>query len=243
MPAGGDGRSDRRDRPQAGDRAGRHSSTRTGVSRTTGSPTPTRGAGTRSALRPSRATTSTTPRGAAGYFGYFGGASPGYRVMTLNGWRVYLLNSNCGDIDCDKQKTWLRNDLVAHPVACSAIALHYPRYSSGQHGSARTMAKFWNIAYQPRRRSGPRRARPPLRAVRADGRRGQPGRGRPGLLRGRHRRQVALPAGWARQRPARAYFRADRFGVLQLKLGTGEFGWRFRTIAGTVRDSGSRPCH
>lgn len=178
---------------------------------------------------------------AAGYFGYFGGASPGYHVMTLNGWRVYLLNSNCGDIDCDKQKTWLRNDLVAHPVACSAIALHYPRYSSGQHGSARTMAKFWNIAYNhdvDLALAGHDHHYERFEPM--DGRGNQVADGLVSFVvgtGGKSLRGMGTPA------PGSAYFRADRFGVLQLKLGTGEFGWRFRTIAGTVRDSGSHPCH
>ena len=39
------------------------------------------------------------------------------------------------------------------------------------------------------------------------------------------------------------YFRADRFGILNLSLGRGAFSWDFRTITGGVRDPGRRSCH
>ena len=84
--------------------------------------------------------------GAKGFYRYFGLSSPGYRVTTLGSWRVYLLNSNCDFIDCAAERSWLEADLAAHPVTCSAIAMHFPRYSSGPHGNNPSVSGFWRIA-------------------------------------------------------------------------------------------------
>ncbi|MEZ5192889.1 MAG: hypothetical protein R2734_10470 [Nocardioides sp.] len=76
--------------------------------------------------------------------------------MTAGAWRLYLLNSNCDQVDCDAEVSWLTQDLAQHPARCSALVMHYPRFSSGEHGSDVGMARFWA--------AGVRRARRPDRS-------------------------------------------------------------------------------
>jgi len=39
-----------------------------------------------------------------------------------------------------------------------------------------------------------------------------------------------------------AYFQSTDFGLLTLWLGDGGFAWKYRTIAGDVRDAGNASC-
>jgi hypothetical protein len=179
--------------------------------------------------------------GADGYYSYFGGKSPGYRATTIGSWRVYLLNSNCAKIDCAREQAWLRTDLAAHPQACSAIAMHHPRYSSGdEHGSDPVMAPFWRIAYAHHvdlALAGHDHDYERFYRMDGDG----------------HRRSDGLVSfvsgtggkslyGLGTRAPGSAYFQSTDFGVLTLWLGDGGFAWKYRTIAGDVRDAGNASC-
>jgi len=180
--------------------------------------------------------------GAKGFYRYFGIGSPGYRVATLGAWRVYLLNSNCDAIDCAAERSWLESDLAAHPVTCSAIAMHFPRYSSGQHGSDPGLKGFWRIA----RRHGVDLA---LAGHDHDYERFAPmdAAGHVDKARG----IVSFVAGtggrslYSRDSHPRGsrYFANDRFGVLVLTLADTRMSWEFRAVGGGVRDAGSRACH
>ncbi len=180
--------------------------------------------------------------GAKGFYRYFGVSSPGYRVRTLGSWRVYLLNSNCDFIDCAAERSWLKADLAAHPVTCSAVAMHFPRYSSGQHGSDPGLTGFWRIA----RRHGVDLA---LAGHDHDYERFAPMDAAGGIDKARG--IVSFVAGTGgRSLYSRAshpagsrYFRNDRFGVLVLTLADTRMSWEFRTVGGGVRDAGSRACH
>ena len=100
-----------------------------------------------------RATTSTTTPGAAGYYSYFEHAAeqPGYYVFEVGGWRVYVLNCNCDKMDCGTENQWFNQQLRDHPAACTLMAMHHPRYSSGcEHGSSTAPRPFWRTAYQHR---------------------------------------------------------------------------------------------
>ena len=96
--------------------------------------------------------------GAAGYFGYFGDrAGPdgrGYYAYTRGAWRIYSLNSQCGEIGgCDPaspQLRWLLDDLEANPSRCSLAYWHHPRYSSGEHGSQAVMDPIWDALVDAR---------------------------------------------------------------------------------------------
>ena len=89
--------------------------------------------------------------GAAGYFDYFGErAGPsdrGWYAFDLGEWRVYSLNSNCGEIGgCgrdSRQVAWLRDDLAQNPARCSLAFMHHPRFSSGEHGSDESLNAIW----------------------------------------------------------------------------------------------------
>jgi len=180
--------------------------------------------------------------GAKGFYAYFGRTPPGWWATDVGSWRVYVLNSNCGRVDCDREESWLRRDLEAHPHTCSVITMHHPRYSSGlEHGSDRGMARFWTIAYRHHvdlalaghdhdyERFAPMDG---YAHVRADG-----------LL------SFVVGTGGrslyekGRTAPGSRYYRADRFGVLLLSLGRGAFSWDFHVPGGGVRDTGSHRCH
>lgn len=181
-------------------------------------------------------------RDAAGFFKYFGLTSPGYRAVTIGTWRVYLLNSMCGEVNCTPQRAWFKADLEAHPTQCTAMALHFPRYSSGsEHGSNSSMESFWTIAYN----HGVDLAlaghdHDYERFAPMDGKGNQVSDGITSFVVGTGGKSLYS---LGKRVPGSKYFKADKFGVLALSLGDGEFGWKFRAIDGTVRDAGSRSCH
>src|SRR6266540_2739287 len=92
--------------------------------------------------------------GAAAYYDYFGAAagdpSKGYYSYDLGAWHVVALNSNCSAVSCSAgstQEQWLRQDLAAHPAACTLAYWHHPRFSSGHNGNATTMSAIWNALH------------------------------------------------------------------------------------------------
>jgi hypothetical protein len=91
---------------------------------------------------------------ASGYFAYFGAAAGpphGYYSYELGSWHVVVLNSNCrlagGCAAGSPQERWLRADLAAHPAGCTLAYAHHPRFSSGLHGSDRTVHPLWQALY------------------------------------------------------------------------------------------------
>ena len=90
-------------------------------------------------------------KGAEGYFAYFGPAagSPeaGYYSYDLGPWHVVALNSECRHIGgCEAgsaEERWLRDDLAAHPAACTLAYWHQARFSTGSHGSVPATAALW----------------------------------------------------------------------------------------------------
>jgi hypothetical protein len=105
---------------------------------------------------------------AAGFFAYFGDRTSacatsghpelGWYAFTLpaSGWRVYILNSDCGrngnSPGCTPnslQVAWLRDDLTSHPGACALAAMHHPRW--GQRApfpDDPVVATLWNTLEQ-----------------------------------------------------------------------------------------------
>ncbi|GAA1920862.1 metallophosphoesterase family protein [Nocardioides marmoribigeumensis] len=182
-------------------------------------------------------------RGAAGYYTYFADRQPGppgWYVRDLGTWRAYFLNSNCDKVDCSAEATWLARDLAAHPRRCSLVVTHHPRWSSGEHGSNRSVARFYRVAYDhhvelmlsghdhhyerfvPKRPDGTRSARGVVQFVSGTG--GKSFYPADHVVRGS------------------AYRISHRFGVLQLSLGSGRYAWSWKGIGGATRDSGSRSC-
>jgi hypothetical protein len=183
--------------------------------------------------------------GARGYFRYFAGQQPGppgWYVRELNGWRLYLLNSNCTKVDCNAERAWLATEMSKDPAqGCSLIAMHHPRFSSGgEHGSSRSMTRFWDIAYAHHADvalSGhdhdQERFVPMTPGGVAD-----PNHGIAQFVSGGGGRSL-YPKGTTVA--GSAYFRSG-FGVLELTLQHNAYSWRFLSPKLRVRDSGSAAC-
>jgi hypothetical protein len=191
-------------------------------------------------------------KGAAPYFKYFGKAAgepgKGYYSYELAGWHIISLNSDCSDIGgCgagSQEDVWLRQDLAAHPVACTLAYWHHPLFSSGlTHGNDPEMKPFWQDLYNAGadvvisghdhdyERFAPQdpEARPdPARGIREF----VVGTG------GRHRRGFGLP------KPNSEVRNSDTWGVLKLTLYPDHYAWQFIPVAGaTFTDSGTGTCH
>lgn len=97
--------------------------------------------------------------GAAGYFHYFGkqagtAVKPWRTFSPVDGWRVFLLDSNCefvGGCGPDSaQGRWLANELKSSKEECSIAAWHHPLHTSGGYnGDEATIERaqpLWNLA-------------------------------------------------------------------------------------------------
>lgn len=90
--------------------------------------------------------------GAAGYYAYFGDRAgdpaKGYYSFDLGAWHLVALNANCKAVGgCETgsaQERWLRDDLAAHPAACTLAFWHQPRFSSGVHNNGPALSDLWN---------------------------------------------------------------------------------------------------
>ena len=190
--------------------------------------------------------------GAAYYFQYFGSAagepSKGYYSYELGTWHIIVLNSECVDAGgCDKdspQGQWLREDLTAHPAACTAAYFHKPLFSSGgAHGDDLTVKPLWDALYHANADvivSGHdhdyERFAPQDPDGKADVARGI--------------REFVVGTGGKNHRPfgatdANSEVRdAEAFGVLKLTLSPGHYQWQFVPEDGKAfADSGSGVCH
>lgn len=182
-------------------------------------------------------------KGAAGYFKYFSKRQPGppgYYAVDLGRWRAYLVNGNCAYIDCAKQARWLRRDLDANPRACSLIASHVPRYSTGLHGDDTSMRRFFRIALNHRvdlMLGGHDHHYERFKRMNNDGE-----------VVKRGVMQFVSGAGGKVHYPAdgdakgSAYVDDDTFGVLRLVLRPKSFRYGFRGIDGSSQDNGTRKC-
>ena len=190
--------------------------------------------------------------GAAGYFGYFGGAAgdprTGYYAYDMGQyWRVYVLNSNCTQIGgCgpgSAQEKWLKQDLAVNARPCTVAMWHHPLYSSGEHGDDTDMRNMWRILYEagadlvlgghdhtyerfaPQDADGHRDAKRGMRSFVV-------GTG------GRSHYDFHRPDVDSELRNNTTY------GVLKLTLHPDSYDWEFIPVAGeTFRDSGSDKCH
>ena len=182
---------------------------------------------------------------ADGYYDYFGAAAhrptSGYYAYNVGGWRMYALNTNCDKIDCAAELEWLRHDLAANPTRCSLVAMHHPRFSSGVHGDSELWAgMFWpeldrrqvDVALAGHDHDYERFA--PLSAIGSRSSQGirswVVGTG------GKEQRHFGSPH-------AGSLVRSNvRAGVLFMTLRAQDYSWRFRTVDGVLRDSGTASC-
>jgi len=191
--------------------------------------------------------------GASGYFGYFGAAAgeptKGYYSYELGSWHVVVLNSNCSKAGgCgagSPQEQWLRQDLAAHPTACTLASWHHPRYSFDLKASlgddTRTQA-LWEALYE-------HGAEVVLTGHAHNYQRYAPldARGDPDPARGI--RQFVVGTGGANftplgSRPPTAEAgNDDTFGIVQLSLHATSYDWAFIPVAGGgYTDSGGGAC-
>lgn len=70
----------------------------------------------------------TAPSSCGASSGAIGAVAEGWYAYDLGGWRIYALNSNCGEVDCGEQEAWLRQDLAAAP-GCVAAYWHHARWT------------------------------------------------------------------------------------------------------------------
>src|SRR5829696_6335850 len=188
---------------------------------------------------------------AAGYFTYFGAAAgdpaKGYYSYDLGSWHIVALNSELcfmpeGCSAGSPQEVWLKNDLAAHPAACTLAYWHEPRFASSPGGGDGVADPLWRDLYTA---------------------------GADVVLNGHHhwyeRFALQHPSGQAdpngirefivgtggeshvplsTRRPNSQVSNDSTFGVLKMTLHVGSYDWSFVPEAGaTFSDSGTTSCH
>jgi acid phosphatase type 7 len=175
--------------------------------------------------------------GAAPARAYFGLPARGYYRYQLGSWLVVVLNSNCRPAGgCElgsPQQRWLARTLAAHRGRCTLAYFHHPRWSSGLHGSDRTMAWLWQTL-----------ARAQADVVLAGHdhhyERFAPISGIRSFVVGTGGRSL-YPV--LRRLPANRVVNARTYGVLRLTLRGGAYDWRFVPVAGSsFTDAGTGRC-
>ncbi len=190
---------------------------------------------------------------AQAYFDYFGPVagdpSKGYYSYTLGEWFVVVLNVNpfllsrVSVKSGSEQERWLRQQLSANPKRCTLAYFHYPRFSSGHHGSQSFVQDIWSTLYDygvdvvvaahehsyerfaKMDKSG---AADPVRGIRQF----VVGTGGVGL------RYFNEPL------PTSEVRNSDTHGVLRLSLEGDAYQWEFLPVEGkTFTDTGSTTCH
>lgn len=194
---------------------------------------------------------------AAGYFDYFNGIGvrsgpagsrgEGWYSYDVGSWHVVALNSECARVGgCDPdspQGRWLREDLAAHPAACTLAYWHGARFTSGRYGDqSERVRPLFDAAYGAGvdvvlsghehfyERFGP-----------------QDGEGRPDPARGVRQFTVGMggkgPHGFVTVAPNSEFRTASVIGVLEMTLREGGYDWRLvRAPTSSVFDSGSGTC-
>jgi hypothetical protein len=190
---------------------------------------------------------------ASGYFQYFGSVAgdpgKGWYSFDLAGWHIVAINSNCDRISggCgvgSAEETWLRNDLAAHPSACSIAMWHHARWSSGHDGDNTFMQPMWQDLYD----AGVEIL---LSGHSHDYERFAPQNANGQLDNAAGIRQFVVGSGGAFWTGLGTSFDANSqahqnntYGVLQLTLRSGAYDWQFLPEAGkTYSDSGTTACH
>lgn len=190
--------------------------------------------------------------GATPYFDYFGPAagdpSKGYYSYDLGAWHLIALNGECKQIGgCasnSSEEDWLRQDLHAHPAACTLAYWHEPLFSSGAaHGDSPAYVDFWRDLYAAH-------ATIVLNGHDHDYERFAPQDpdGHPAPRRGI--REFVVGTGGNHERPFASTPQPNSevrmtgtFGVLKLTLHSTSYDWQFIPEAGkSFTDSGSSSC-
>ncbi len=171
-----------------------------------------------------------------------------YYSYDIGTWHVVMLNAGCyfetPGCDPTAMEQWFRDDLAAHPSACTVAMWHDARFSSGNvHGDTTFVQPLWSIAYA----GGVDLV---LGGHEHDYERFAPQDAGGALDRQFGVREIVVGTGGyylyglgTRQANSEAYS-ASTYGVLRLTLHPGSYDWEFRPVAGgSFRDSGTDACH
>jgi hypothetical protein len=205
----------------------------------------------KSRTRPSAGNHDFHSGGATPYFLYFGAAAgdpkTGAYSYDLGAWHIIVLNSECepagGCGPGSPQEKWLKQDLQAHPAACTLAYWHKPLFSSGgTHGNDPSTKAFWDDLYAAH-------AALILGGHDHDYERFAP-QDPEGKLDPAHGiREFVVGTGGKSHRPfgkplsTTELRNTDTFGVLKLTLHPKAYDWEFIPEAGkTFRDAGSGTC-
>ena len=188
-----------------------------------------------------------TSQGYAAYFGAAAGPNPEhYYSYNLGKWHVIVLNSNCWAVGgCEtgsKQYKWLQADLEKNPNDCTLAYWHHPRFSSALHGNNNFMQDVWALLANSGVElvlNGHDHDYERFAPLNANGKPSEKGT-----------REFVVGTGGKNEYPflitkAGSQIRKTNvFGVLELKLKTSSYDWRFVPVAGkTFTDAGSTHCH
>ncbi|MBI2835615.1 MAG: metallophosphoesterase [Acidobacteria bacterium] len=180
------------------------------------------------------------------YFAYFGDkAGPkdrGYYSFDAGAWHIISLNSTVSANSRSAQLKWLKEDLEAHPAACTLAYWHVPVFSSGPHGISPIMTNVWKVLYDAS-------ADVVLNGHDHDYERFAPQnpKGKADPERGIRQFVVGTGGGGVyRFGPTRANSEVRNntaYGVLKLTLKPTSYDWEFIPVATqTFRDSGTGAC-
>ena len=189
--------------------------------------------------------------GASGYFDYFGAAAgergKGYYSYDRGEWHIIALNSECADLKggCQWRSPmlrWLRHNLSNHPSRCTLAYFHKPLFSSGPSRGTSKVRPIWKALYR-------HHADVVISGHDHDYERFARQTPRGALSKGGIREFVVGTGGalllgdFARRMPHVQVRNANTHGVLKLRLGSAEYGWRFVPVAGkSFTDSGTTRC-
>ena len=158
---------------------------------------------------------------------------PSYYRVARGAWQLYILDTNCGFIDCSAQQRWLRRQLQRHPARCIAAFMHHPPRTSTRGTSYLDAIALRDI----------------LNARGAD------------LLVSGHRhgyerfarleslREIVVGTGgsdrwprWREPRPSTEVRIFETWGVLNVTLRWNRAEWHFTATGGSTLDSGVDVC-
>jgi hypothetical protein len=193
---------------------------------------------------------------ATGYFRYWDGLAgdpgKGYYSYDLGAWHIVVLNTNCGATQLggcaegSPEETWLKQDLAAHPSACTLAYGHHALFSSGllpKHAEHPELHAFWQDLYDAHAElvlAGHEHSYERFAPQNPEGN-PDPDHGIREIVVGTGGRSHT-PLGYAKPN---SEVRDDKtYGVLKLTLSPGKYRWEFLPVPGkTFRDSGEGVCH
>jgi len=193
---------------------------------------------------------------ATGYFRYWDGRAgdpgKGYYSYDLGSWHIVVLNTNCGSSELggcaegSPEETWLKQDLAAHPSACTLAYGHHALFSSGllpKHAEHPELRAFWQDLYDAHADlvlAGHEHSYERFAPQNPEGN-PDPDHGIREIVVGTGGRSHT-PLGYAKPN---SEVRDDKtYGVLKLTLSPGKYSWEFIPVPGKpFRDSGEGICH